>query len=52
MIKWDYNINDLLNFILTVIKWDYGMNDRSKLALMIEEGDEDAQTIKGTPKGP
>ena len=35
------------------------MNDLSKLALnkekrssMIEEGDEDAQTIKGTPKGP
>jgi len=46
VIKRDYNTNDRLNFILTVIKQDYGMNDWSKLALnkekkspMIEEGD-------------
>jgi len=37
MIKWDYNTNDWLNFILTVIKRDYDMNDRSKLALNKEK---------------
>jgi len=37
MIKWDYNTNDQLNFILMVIKQDYGMNDRSKLTLNKEK---------------
>ena len=37
MIKSDYNTNDRLNFILTVIEQDYSMNDWLKLALNKEK---------------
>ena len=37
MIKWYYNINNQLKFILTMIKQDYDMNDQSKLALNKEK---------------
>jgi len=56
VIKWDYDKNDRLNFILIMIKWDYGMSYRSKITFkqrkrssMIEEEDEDAQNNIGDP---